>query len=307
MWRARPVFISSTFLDMQAERDHLRSYVFPELEERLRARRLNLEWVDLRIGVATASLREEHARERQVLKVCLAELRRCRPFLIVLLGDRYGWIPEQDRMSAAAAEEGFAADLAGRSVTDLEIDYGVLSDSNQQPRSRFYFRKPLPYERIPREVAARYSDASDTDPAAVDRAQRLATLKQRIEQEVPGRVRHYAVDWDADQERITGLEVWGRHVLEDMWTELQAEAPPADTEHDRSWQEVERAAIEDFVEERARDFVGRVSVLAQLTTHATSVPDKGHPWGVCLTGESGTGKSAIFGELARRLRRADVY
>jgi hypothetical protein len=93
MWRARPVFISSTFLDMQAERDHLRSYVFPELEERLRVRRQNLEWVDLRMGVATTSLQEGDARELHVLKVCLWEVRRCRPFLIVLLGDRYGWVP----------------------------------------------------------------------------------------------------------------------------------------------------------------------------------------------------------------------
>lgn len=49
MWRARPVFVSSTFEDMQAERDHLRTHVFPELEERLRTRRFNLEWVDLRM------------------------------------------------------------------------------------------------------------------------------------------------------------------------------------------------------------------------------------------------------------------
>ena len=63
MWRARPVFISSTFVDMQAERDYLRTRVFPELEERLRARRHNLEWVDLRVGVATASKGEEHKRE----------------------------------------------------------------------------------------------------------------------------------------------------------------------------------------------------------------------------------------------------
>ena len=76
MWRARPVFISSTFADMQAERDHLRDFVFPELEERLRQRRCNLEWVDLRLGVATLSLGEGEARELQVLKVCLAEVRR---------------------------------------------------------------------------------------------------------------------------------------------------------------------------------------------------------------------------------------
>jgi len=56
MWRSRSIFISSTFADMQAERDHLRTHVFPEIEERLRKRRHNLEWVDLRMGVATASL-----------------------------------------------------------------------------------------------------------------------------------------------------------------------------------------------------------------------------------------------------------
>src|SRR5271168_1607136 len=119
MWQSRPVFISSTFVDMQAERDYLRTRVFPELEERLRARQHNLEWVDLRVGVATASQRDEHVRELYVLKVCLDEVRRCRPFLIVLLGDRCGWVPPEDRIKAAAEEarEGFSADVIGRSVT----------------------------------------------------------------------------------------------------------------------------------------------------------------------------------------------
>ena len=77
MWHARSVFISGTFQDMQAERDHLRTHVFPELEERLKARRHHLEWVDLRVGVATEGHAQEAARELQVLKVCLAEVRRC--------------------------------------------------------------------------------------------------------------------------------------------------------------------------------------------------------------------------------------
>ena len=47
-WSARPVFITSTFRDMQAERDHLRDHVFPVLEERLRERRRYLEPIDLR-------------------------------------------------------------------------------------------------------------------------------------------------------------------------------------------------------------------------------------------------------------------
>src|SRR5215831_12580327 len=127
MWQTRPVFVSSTFQDMQAERDHLWTHVFPELEERLRARHVNLEWVDLRLGVVAESQAAQSAREQRVLKVCLREARRCRPFLIVLLGDRYGWVPPQDRATPAALEEGLGTDVAGCSVTDLEIQVGLLS------------------------------------------------------------------------------------------------------------------------------------------------------------------------------------
>ena len=35
VWQRRPVFVTSTFRDMQAERDVLRHTVFPQLEERL--------------------------------------------------------------------------------------------------------------------------------------------------------------------------------------------------------------------------------------------------------------------------------
>ena len=101
-WRVRPVFITSTFRDMHAERDWLRSQVFPELQERLRERFHHLETIDLRWGVETATEDEEEAKERLVLTVCLNEIERSRPFLIALLGDRYGWRPAADRMRSAA-------------------------------------------------------------------------------------------------------------------------------------------------------------------------------------------------------------
>ena len=93
VWKSRPVFISSTFRDMNAERDYLRDWVFPKLEERLRERFHHLEPIDLRWGVETKSVEEQHAKELLVLKVCLDEIKRSRPFLIVLVGDRYGWPP----------------------------------------------------------------------------------------------------------------------------------------------------------------------------------------------------------------------
>ena len=307
MWSARPVFISSTFLDMQAERDYLRTRVFPELEERLRARRHHLEWVDLRVGVASASLHDAQIRELHVLKVCLAEVARCRPFLIVLVGDRYGWVPAPERIRAAAAEAGFAADVAGRSVTDLEIDFGVLADREQQPHSIFYFRDPLPYRDMPAPIAALYSDAFDAGDAAADRARRLVALKRRIETLLPERVRRYAAEWDSEHHKVTGLEAWGRMVLADIWSDLDAATKGASIEVEIPWQAVERDALDDFIEDRSRDFVGRQALLEKLIDFATLPTPTDSVRSACITGEAGAGKSALFGALHRRLGQTDAF
>ena len=100
-WTTRPIFVSSPFRDMQAERGHLNDVVFPELEERLRERRHHLEPIDLRWGVETVGIDDEHSKELLVLKVCLDEIKRSRPFLIVLLGDRYGSVASEARMRMA--------------------------------------------------------------------------------------------------------------------------------------------------------------------------------------------------------------
>lgn len=131
-WQTRPVFISSTFKDMQAERTYLQHVVFPRLEEELRKGRLLLEPIDLRQGVEMADLASEEARERLVLKVCLDEINRSRPFLIVLLGDRYGWVPPEERMMAATQEVGFRTTVHDKSVTALEIEFGILQQSPEQ-------------------------------------------------------------------------------------------------------------------------------------------------------------------------------
>ena len=50
-WNTIRIFISSTFRDMHAERDHLVKVVFPELRERCAKRQLHLIDVDLRWGI----------------------------------------------------------------------------------------------------------------------------------------------------------------------------------------------------------------------------------------------------------------
>ena len=62
-WRTFSIFISSTFADMQAERDYLKQIVVPRVEEELQKRRIKLEIVDLRWGVDTSSIKQEDERE----------------------------------------------------------------------------------------------------------------------------------------------------------------------------------------------------------------------------------------------------
>ncbi len=309
-WQSRAVFISSTFKDMHAERDHLRDKVFPELEERLKERRCHLGPVDLRMGVETVSIVDEHAKEIQVLKVCLAEIERSRPFLIVLLGDRYGWVAPRERVEAAARQAGFDSGFTGKSVTALEIEFGVLQRKTQErPRCFFYFREPLPYSKMSPAVAEAYSDAYLPDPAVRAMQGSLQTLKAQIagDPELGPRIRHYRVTWDDTQQKVSGLEEFGKLVLEDLWAELNEETQAFVQKAAPSWEGQERDALEQFIERQGRNFFGREDIARhELLPLACSPAAEKALWGTCVTGEPGLGKSALFAHLVRELTHQDL-
>jgi WD40 repeat protein len=92
------LFVSSTFSDFIAEREALRTLVFPKLERLCAARGARFEAIDLRWGIT-----EEAQRDHDTMRICLEEVRRCqqlspRPNFAVLLGNRYGWEPVPARI-----------------------------------------------------------------------------------------------------------------------------------------------------------------------------------------------------------------
>ena len=109
---------------MHAERDCLSERVFPELEERLRKRFQYLEPVDLRLGIEMTGV-DASSRELLILKVCLDEIKRSRPFLIGLIGDRFGWRPPSKFVRTALKEAGLQTDLSGASVMAIEVEFGL--------------------------------------------------------------------------------------------------------------------------------------------------------------------------------------
>ena len=135
------MFLSSTFRDMHAERDHLSRMVFPELRSRCEQRGVEFVGIDLRWGIT-----QEEAERTGTLAVCLEEIDRCRPFFVCLLGDRFGWVPPPD----AIPEEFFErvrhapAGLLGDEI-GLETWYR-LDETSVPPVRRLRLDRPITEE-----------------------------------------------------------------------------------------------------------------------------------------------------------------
>ncbi|MFC2107448.1 DUF4062 domain-containing protein, partial [Bacteroidota bacterium] len=313
IWQTFSIFISSTFSDMQAERDYLKTFVFPKVEEELQQRRIKLQIVDLRWGVDTTSIAQEDEREATVLKVCLDEIKRCRPFFIGLLGDRYGWVPPHERVEQAMAGEKIHFDAKNKSVTELEINFGVLASNEQLMRSVFYFREALPYESLSPERAAMFSDEFNTklsDKEKESRINALANLKSAIQnhfenKNLKEKVKTYSAHWDAEKEKLTKLQAWGDMVYNDILEECRKHAEDTWDKVPKDWQGQELALLDGFIEQHTDVFCGREELLETIKKHLLS-PDKEN-WGMVLTGESGSGKSSVFAMTKKAMEQENCF
>lgn len=135
------IFISSTFRDLADEREYLVKKVFPQIRARCRQRGVVFTEIDLRWG-----LTEEEGALGRVIRTCLEEVDRCRPFFIGLIGDRYGWVPPMHEIMMDPdllyrypwIEE---AAIEGVSLTDLEIRHGVFTHRFEEGESAYFYHR----------------------------------------------------------------------------------------------------------------------------------------------------------------------
>ncbi|MCX6844512.1 MAG: tetratricopeptide repeat protein [candidate division WOR-3 bacterium] len=267
------VFISSTFRDMFRERDMLVKRIFPQLRKMCEERFVTWGEVDLRWGVP-----DEKKAEGKVLPICLEEIRRCRPYFIGILGERYGSLPEELPPDLLDREPWLKEHLK-HSLTELEIWHGVLNDPKMAGRSFFYFRDPSYLDHLPKE-ANRSEFASESPEAAGN----LARLKDRIRSSgLPVR------------ENYADPEALGELVLRDL-TDVIDVLYPVGSEPDP----LDREAMlhEAFARSRARVYIGRDDYFKQLDEHAAG---DGPP--LVILGDSGSGKSALLANWAQRYRK----
>ena len=269
------VFISSTFRDLQEEREHLIKKIFPEIRSLCRERGITFTEVDLRWG-----LTDEDVALGQVIRTCLEEVDKCQPYFIGITGDRYGYIPTHlDIYKDPTLLEQYQwieeAVLDEMSITEMEAQYGVMGQGRGEKgesvgRARFYFRRHR-------------ESLDDDDSSNNEERQRLEAYQQRIRQS--GAV--------IEQFRDPGS--LGELIYDDLIKIIKRDfadaRPPTPLEEERSRHEA-------FSLSRRRAYIPNPVYLKRLNDHATSdeLP-------LIVYAESGSGKSSLFAFWAEGYRR----
>jgi nephrocystin-3 len=271
--RSIRVFISSTFLDMAEERDALMTHCWPELRRFCRERHVEMVEVDLRWGIS-----EEQSTRKETLKLCLDEIRACRPFFIGLLGERYGWVPGEEAFTADLKEEQpWIKELHGKSVTELEILHGVLNNPEMAGRSFFFFRD------------AAYAIGKGVDYASesmVDH-EKQKSLKEKIrktskEKDIP------LYENYPDPDKLARLVLNQLKSAIDVLYPVEDIPDPIDREANEH---------EAFAEIRRKTYIGRPEYFQVLDGY---ISNPGQP--LLLLGDSGSGKSALLANWVKHWR-----
>ncbi|KAK2822749.1 hypothetical protein Q5P01_022814 [Channa striata] len=290
-WRSVRVFVSSTFRDMHAERDVLVRSVFPELRRRNAPHSLHLQEVELHSGVTE----EESGRATEL---CLSEV--CRSNLLVaVLGERYGLLPPRPVLPDLPRHSWLASAPPGLSITEMEIrQFQALYPDTANQRMFCYFRDPNISKSVPP------SWKSDFIPESREAGSKMSSLKNRIRASDVKVTENYPCEWGGvvdGKPYLKNLEVFGRAVLEDLWTAVvkqfveddddEAEASANVTE-----QEVQQAALQ-------RQFFGRAELLSGAVEMVEQVQTKGGM--MVVEGGPGEGKTVFMAALADALRTGD--
>jgi nephrocystin-3 len=271
------VFISSTFRDMMAERDILIKKIFPQLRKLCEERAVTWTEVDLRWGIT-----DEQKAEGKVLPLCLEEIRRCRPYFIGLLGERYGWVPEPNSIPADLLESQlWLKQHLQQSVTELEIRHGVFNEEPMHGHAYFYFRDPKYAESVPDDKRQDFT-AENTEAS-----RKLQKLKQKIQ---VARDEHVC----ELREGYANPDQLGEWILEDFTKLINSLYPTEDIPDPL---DKEAARHEAYARSRRLAFVGREDLLACLDEYVST---SGKP--LVLTGESGSGKTALLAKWVDRWR-----
>ena len=279
------IFISSTFKDMQQERDVIRNDVFPELEMFAKKYNIAISIIDLRWGINTEECETNNESSFKIFRTCFDEIDESKPFFVGLVGNRYGWIPnlEELPLSLDSKFKDFLK-FQGKSITESEMLYAIDTFENDG-LFVFAFRNEIKGELSQRDKDI-YLSSSKEDKAKID------DLKKRLKN---NSIISY-FDYDTKiSEGVLDLKEFASNL-----TKLIEEKIATTIKDDEKKNSIDKILEEHdaAIELNHSSFSGRENVFKQLEDFYKS-EDKF----IAIKGESGTGKSSLIQEEIYRKRK----
>lgn len=266
------IFISSTFSDFHKERDLLRNKIIPMVNKTAKEYGDYVGICDLRWGIDT-SLDENS--ESKVLSVCLDEIDRSRPYMLVFLGDRYGYVPEKEYIIKETEKRGIVLDDLEISITQLEIEYGAFNDKETLAHTLFYFR----------EIETFMPKRRNIDPHEEKYQKKLISLKQRIQSLAGDHVHFYKIESDAKESYEKLCKLIQEHLINefiDEWKKI-ADSNLNEKNYHNHW---------SYIREKSIHFKVGYSFANTIMTQLENPEFSNHI--LVLTGAMGTGKSTCL-------------
>lgn len=279
---------------MDSERDIIKFHVIPALNRLYRNRMVEIQAIDLRLGIDTTGLSESES-ENKILDVCTACIESARPFFIGLLGDRYGWIPSGERWHEFIARQlpenrAMLLNTQDRSVTEMEIVFGVLGRKADSVRSLFFIRDEASYRDMPASTRAQYRDEEDSNQSTQQRqsnVRKRTDLKDNIIRTIG---RHddtcieYHLDWKDSGWRLDSLNRFGELVKQQLATQIDKELD-ADNSQSDTWQGQEQINLSALINRYTQRKISRREKYPIVKNRPT-----------LYTGPEGYGKSVILAQ-----------
>ena len=227
--------------------------------------------IDLRWG-----LTDEDTSHGRVIRTCLEEVDRCRPYFLALLGERYGWTPslaEVQKDYKLLQDYPWIEDLAidQASLVEMEITAGILNDPSKDSGSLVYARTPR-IKKNPEEA-------------------KLATLRQKIEDSGKPILRYETV------------EELGAMVYRDLAALIKRDWPASNND---SPLDTERRLHELFAVSRRKSYIVNSEyhrVLQEYVAPTNDANNSSTP--LVVHGVSGSGKSALMAYYSAHYRRTN--
>jgi len=270
------IFISSTFKDLQDERNFFINKISAEINKfTLKNYGDNYYFRDLRLGV------ENIEEDFQTINACLYYLKNDAPPnpYIAIIGDNLGWVPKketiEDAINNLSDENGdlkkvlndVLEESSGKSITNIEIDYAAFGKGDPGNSEKYKKRTLFIFK----------SKEEHGDPS-------LKRLKDDIKKEFPD-----SIIYMDDYENPLENKKFKNAVLKKMKTIIKKA-----NNGKLSGVVKERKIHENYMELKASAFHGRTEVIKEIKSSIEK--NDGYTY---IYGESGIGKSSLVSKIAK--------